>query len=100
MNTSGHGKTFVSSREKQLEKDIRLIAKKCLELKMYLDEVMILSRYGNLKNNRLAQENLATKQQSYKYMIDAKISAWKLQELQVMNKALQRHTNDSKQYIT
>jgi len=92
-------------RERQLERDLRTVASKCVELQMLLNDEkatidMLTNRNGSLSQKRLTQEAIALRKEKDRMMHNAKAATWKLQELHVVNKVLDKKAQESKQHVT
>jgi len=91
----------MSPKEIRLERDLRSMANKCIELKLLLNEEKakvetLMNRTGSLYKKRLAQEAITLRKEKDIMMHNAKAATWKLEELHVVNKVLSNKVSQSK----
>lgn len=94
----------IAQRERQLERDLRIMTQKCVELNMQLKEErsnleLLTSRSGNINHKKLTHELLALQKEKDLMMHNAKAAAWKLEELHVVNKIMYKKAQESQQQV-
>lgn len=95
---------LTAMREKDLEKELLEMSERCIDLQMALNEEKavvdaLTNKAGGLSKKRLAQEAISLRQQVEKKTASLTAIAWKMNELNLINKTYNEKMANREQHV-